>query len=119
MSPIKDITETELWTVESTLKERWSDRNVEIQLADVETKLYPDDRELTECPAMYWQVDEASFVIIKAGDKSYRSQFYYRGYQQYGTGKVEFDDLADCITTMLQVHADKESMNREELENKE
>ena len=119
MSPIKDITETEQWTVESTLKERWSGRNVEIQLADVETKLYQGDRELTECPAIYWQVDEASFVIVKVGDNSYRSQFYYRGYQQYGTGKAEFDDLADCVTTMLQVHSDKESMNRDELENKE
>ncbi len=118
MSSIPDITETEHWTVKSTLKERWSDRTVEIQLADVEIKLYPDDRETTECPAVFWQVDEASFVIIKAGEKKYRSQFYYRGYQQYGTGKSEYDDLADCVTMMLQVHADKESMNREEQENR-
>ena len=34
---------------------------------------------------------------------------YYKGYQQYGTGKSEFDDIADCVTTLLQVHADKES----------
>ena len=114
MSSNQDITETELWTVESTLKERWTNREIEIQPADVEIKLYPDDRETTECPALYWQVDEASFVIIKSGEKRYRSQFYYRGYQQYGTGKIEYDDLADCITTMLQVHSDKERMNSEE-----
>ena len=116
MSSIPDITETELWTIESTLKERWADKTVEIQPADVEIKLYPGDRETTDCPAIFWQVDDANFVIIKTAERKFRSQFYYRGFQQYGTGKVEYDDLADCVTTMLQVHADKESMNREELE---
>lgn len=117
MSSIPDITETEIWTVESTLKERWADRTIEIQLADVETRLFPDDRETTECPAIFWQVDDANFVIVKAGDRRYRSQFYYRGYQQYGTGKDEYDDLTDCVVTMLQVHADKESERRKEQEN--
>ena len=32
----------------------------------------------------------------------------YRGKEQYGTGKSEFDDIADCVVTMLQVRADKE-----------
>lgn len=118
MPPIQDITETEHWTVESTLKERWTDKTIEIQHADVEIKLYPEDRETTECPALFWQVDEASFVIVKTDENKYRSQFYYRGYQQYGTGKLEYDDLADCVTTMLQVHSDKERMNTEEQENK-
>ena len=118
MSSIQDITETEHWTVETTLKERWAEKEIEIQLADVEIKLYPDDRDTTECPAIFWQVDDASFVIIKTGEKNYRSQFFYRGYQQYGTGKIEYDDLADCVTSMLQVHSDKERMNAEEKENK-
>lgn len=117
MSSIPDITETEVWTVESTLKERWTDRTVEVQLADVEIKLHPGDRDTTECPAIFWQVDDANFIIVKVAEKIYRSQFYYRGFQQYGTGKPEFDDLTDCVMTMLQVHADKESMNREESEN--
>jgi len=117
MPSIPDFTVTEQWTVESTLKERWADRAVELQLADVEIKLYPEDRETTECPAVFWQVDDANFVIIKVAERSYRSQFYYRGFQQYGTGKLEYDDLADCVTTMLQVHADKESMNREDEKN--
>ena len=118
MSSIQDITETEHWTVETTLKERWTEKEIEIQLADVEIKLYPDDRDTTECPALFWQVDDANFIIIKTGEKNYRSQFYYRGYQQYGTGKIEYDDLADCVTSMLQVHSDKERMNAEEQENK-
>jgi hypothetical protein len=118
MSTIKDFTDTEQWTVNTTLKERWPKLDIDLQLADVEIKLFPHDRELTICPALFWQVDETSFVIIKTGERTYRTQFYYRGYQQYGTGKSEFDDLADCVTTLLQVHADKETDLRQEAEQK-
>lgn len=113
MSSIPDITEAEQWSVQSTLKERWANREIELQLADVEIRMYPDDRELTQCPALFWQVDDASFVIIKTDEKNYRCQFYYRGYQQYGTGKNEFDDIVDCIVTMLQVHADREVIEQQ------
>jgi hypothetical protein len=114
MPSIPDITDAEQWAVSTTLKERWPDLNIELQLADVEIRMYPDDRELTECPALFWQVDEASFVIIKVAEKTYRSQFYYRGYQQYGSGAKDFEDIAECVVTMLQVHADRETIRREE-----
>jgi len=114
---IKDFSDTEQWAVNTTLKERWPKLDLDIQLADVEIKMYPHERELTVCPALFWQVGETSFVVIKVGDRAYRSQFYYKGFQQYGTGKSEFDDIADCITTLLQVHADKESDLRRESEN--
>jgi hypothetical protein len=114
MSSVPDFTEAEQWAVETTLKERWPEKDLEIQLADVEIKMYPQDRELTVCPAIFWEVGSTSFVIIKVAEKTYRSQFYYRGFQQYGTGKTEYDDITDCIVTMLQVHADKETKDREE-----
>ncbi len=114
MPSVPDITDAEQWVVETTLKERWPDKSIDIQLADVEIKMHPTDRELTVCPAMFWEQDETSFVIIKVAEKTYRSQFYYRGYQQYGTGKSDYDDLTDCVVTMLQVHADKEAKDREE-----
>ncbi len=114
MSSVPDITEAEQWAVETTLKERWPEQNLEIQLADVEIKMYPQDRELTVCPAVFWEVGSTSFVIIKVAEKAYRSQFYYRGFQQYGTGKTEYDDITDCVVTTLQVHADKEAKDREE-----
>ena len=114
MSSIPDITDAEQWAVSTTLKERWPDLEIELQLADVEIRMHPDDRELTECPALFWQVDDASFIIIKVGDRVYRSQFYYRGYQQYGTGFRDFDDIAECVVTLLQVHADRETTRREE-----
>lgn len=114
MSPVPDFTDAEQWSVETTLKERWPDQPPEIQLADVEIKMYPQDRELTVCPAMFWEAGQTSFVIIKVGERTYRSQFYYRGYQQYGTGKKDFSDITDCVVTTLQVHADKEAKDREE-----
>jgi len=36
MSTIKDITDTEQWAVSTTLKERWPNRDVELQRADVD-----------------------------------------------------------------------------------
>ncbi|MCK5396354.1 MAG: hypothetical protein KAJ32_10190 [Gammaproteobacteria bacterium] len=117
MSIIKDFTDAEQWAVNTTLKERWPDQDLDIQLADVEIKMFPHDRELTVCPAIFWQVGKTSFIIIKTDDRAYRSQFYYKGFQQYGTGKSEFDDIADCTTTLLQVHADKEKDLQQEKEN--
>lgn len=114
MSSIPDITETEQWVISTTLKERWPNLDIELQLADVEIRMYPGDRELSECPALFWQVDEASFVIIKVAGRVYRCQFYYRGYQQYGSGGKDFDDIADCLVTMLQLHADRETVRKEE-----
>jgi hypothetical protein len=119
MPTIKDFSDAEQWAVNTTLKERWPKLDLDIQLADVEIKMYPHERELTVCPALFWQVGETSFVVIKVGDRAYRSQFYYKGFQQYGTGKSEFDDIADCITTLLQVHADKESDLQREKEQSE
>ena len=114
MSSVPDFTEAEQWAVETTLKERWPGQSPEIELADVEIKIHPVDRELTVCPAMFWEFNTTSFVIIKVAEKTYRSQFYYRGYQQYGTGRTDYDDITDCVVTMLQVHADKEAKDREE-----
>ncbi len=116
MSTIKDFSDAEQWVVSTTLKERWPKQDVELQLADVEIKMFQHERELTVCPAIFWQVGETNFIIIKVGDRAYRSQFYYKGFQQYGTGKSEFDDLADCTTTLLQVHADKEKELAQEKE---
>jgi len=45
-------------------------------------------------------------VVFKLGERAYRPQFYYRGYQQFGTGVNKYDDIAECITALLQVQAD-------------
>ena len=114
MPDIPDITDTELWIVKTTLKERYG-REVEIQLADAEVRLSPADRELSSCPLIHWLADDCNFVLVKAGDRTYRCQFYYRGYQQYGTGRNAYDDLAECIVDLLQTQADYSAKERGDL----
>lgn len=118
MAEIPDITETEDWILKTTLKERYG-RDVEIQLADAEIRLSPSDRALTSCPVTYWHDEEGcNFVIFKTGDRNYRCQFFYRGYQQYGTGVHEYDDLSECIVSVLQAQADYTAKERGEIDAK-
>lgn len=105
MKKIPDFNETEIWGVETTLKERYG-KKIEISLADAEIRLNPSERSLTSCPVICWTELGANFVVFKLGEKAYRPQFYYRGYQQFGTGKSEYEDIAECVTTLLQVQAD-------------
>ena len=108
MSAIADFTDAELWAVHTALKERYG-KDVDVQLADTEARLRAADRELTECPALFWSDGDASFVIVKTGTKNYRAQFYYGLHEQFGTGIDEFDDIAECTVVLLQTQADYES----------
>ena len=108
MPEIEDISDNELWIVKSALRERYG-KDMELQLADSEIRLRQSDRDLTVCPVLYWEHEKCHFVIIKSGDRRYRSQFYYRLYQQMGTGTAEYDDLSECVVSLLQVQADYEA----------
>lgn len=107
MDQIPDFTDTELWAVRTSLKERYG-TEVEIQLADAEIRMDPSSRTLTTCPAIFWSERNANFVVFKIGDSHYRCQFFYRGFQQYGTGNELFDNISQCVTVLLQVQADHE-----------
>jgi hypothetical protein len=82
---------------------------VELQQADVEVRLRPGERELTQCPAVFWEYKDSSFVVFKIADATYKTQFYYLGRDQYGTNIEDFDNIHGCVITILQVHADLES----------
>ncbi len=105
MHRIPDINKTETWIVETTLQERYG-RDLDLKLADCDIRLQPSDRELTSVPTFFWAADDCHFVIFKTGEKHYRCQFYYRGFQQYGTGIREYDDLTECVVSLLQAQAD-------------
>ncbi len=68
--------------------------------------------ELSTCSALYWEYDGSNFVIFKIGRSTYKTQFYYKGRDQYGTSVPSFDNILDCVVTVLQVHADLESGHR-------
>jgi hypothetical protein len=112
MAPVPDFTESEIWTLRQTLRERYG-KDVDPQLADTEVRLTPGAKELTVCPALYWEGRGAHFVIVKVGGDRFRGQFYYRLHQMFGTGIDEFDNLGDCTIALLQVQADHEARQGE------
>ncbi len=115
LTTIADITDTEQWILQTTVRERYG-RDVELQLADAEIRLHASDRELTLCPVVVWQADDAChFVIFKAGERRYRCQFFYKPYKQMGTGVDEYDDLAECAVALLQAQADYVAEQRGDL----
>ena len=48
-----DFTDTERSIGEQTVKARYG-KPIDVQSADAEIRLYPDDRELTSVPVLYW-----------------------------------------------------------------
>jgi hypothetical protein len=116
MKPIPAITESELWIVNTTLRERYG-KAIEVEQAQAEIRLSQAERELTTCPILYWEVDKCHFTIFKTADRRYRCMFFYKLYQQYGTGRYEYDDLTECVVSLLQVQADYSARERGDLPN--
>ncbi len=111
MGSVPDFTDTEQWTIQSAVDERWGKGVIELHLADVEIMVKPNDKGLTSCPAMFWTLKGCNFVVIKAGEGRYRAQFFYQDdLEQLGTGVDEFEDIGDCVLTLLRVQADHESV---------
>jgi len=110
MTPIPEFDDGERWIVESALKERYG-KIVATQPAEVELRLAPGDATLTACPTLYWEARGAAFVLAKVGAACWRAMFFYPaepGGEQYGTGRAEYDDLADCVIALLRAQADHE-----------
>lgn len=110
MARILQIDDAERWVVESTLRERYGHR-VATQLADTELRLQPGDATLTACPTLYWEERGAAFVIVKVADGRWRAMFFYQEdelEEQFGAGRPEYDDLLDCVTSVLRAQADHE-----------
>ena len=105
MDQIADFNDTEMWIIRTAIRERYG-REVELMLADSELRLDSGSTELTSCPTLVWQDNDAHLAIFKIGEDQYRCQFFYRGHEQFGTGKRVFTDLGECIITLLQVQAD-------------
>jgi hypothetical protein len=107
MANISDFTDADLKLARQTLQERYG-RAVPVEVADAEIELIPGSGELDTCPIIYWEERGAHFVLFKIAESRYRAQFYYSEAQQYGTGRESFDNLGDCMVTVLQVQSDHE-----------
>ncbi len=111
-----DFTQTELWTIQSTVNERYG-RPVPVEVAETEVRLNPEDRVLVTRPSAYWDDGQGChFVVIKLAPGTYRCQFYYRGYEQFGTGRDRYDDLLQAVIALLQVQSDYERIRRQRQE---
>lgn len=105
---IAPMTDTERWVVQQAVNERYG-REVVVQDVETEIRLHIDDRELTLCPGFYWNEHGCHFVLSKTGDSRYRSMFFYRIRDRFSTGREEYDDIGDCVTTLLKMQADEEA----------
>ena len=109
-SKVPDFSNDELRLISATLRERFG-REVPLERADTELRLNPASTEITACPTVYWEVDNCHFLISKIDKSHFHATFYYRLYQQYGTQKKRYDDLFDCIVSLLKAqeeHVQKE-----------
>lgn len=105
--PIPSFTANEKHLISQTLQERYG-HSVTPEGAEAELQLDLLKDELSTCPTLHWQERGANFVIFKTGDNRFRCQFFYTDVEQYGTGIDEYDNLGDCIITLLQVQSDHE-----------
>ena len=105
MNTIPDYTEEEYKLASALLLKRYG-KLIPLQLADSELQLGADPANLTSCPTLYWTEQGAQFVVCKVADSHFRCQFFYSDAEHYGTGREEYDNLENCILTLLQVQAD-------------
>ena len=110
MTNMLDFNEAETQTIRDFVNNRWKKATIELHPADIETKLSAYSEEMTECPAIFWNHEDCSFIVIKTGENQYRCQFFYSPHEQYGTGINEYNDLEKCVTSLLQVQADHDSI---------
>ena len=108
---IPDFNSAERWVIESALKERYG-HIVQIELADSELKLDPGAPVITTCPTVYWSERGCNFLVFKTGEDRYRCQFFYSEDEQYGTGRTEYDELAECVGLLLKLQADHEKQRQ-------
>lgn len=111
LRPIKPFSARERNLVSQTLLERYG-HAMPFQPVDAELQLNLLKEEFAMCPSIMWKESGANFIVFKTGDERFRCLFYYNEATLFGTGKDEFDNLGDCVVTLLQVHTDQVEASR-------
>ncbi len=109
--PIKTFTARERNLISQTLLERFG-HAVPLQAVDAELQLNLLKEEFAMCPSIMWTENGANFIVFKTDDERFRCQFYFNEAMHFGTGKEEFDNLGDCVVTLLQVQVDQAEESR-------
>lgn len=105
---LPDFSDNERQLVTQILLERYS-RIVPVQTVEVELLLNPADAQPVPCPALYWSEMGVEFVVAKTGEQRFRCQFFYSADEIFGTGRETYDNLGDCVVTLLRLQADHQS----------
>ncbi|BBB23239.1 conserved hypothetical protein [Abyssogena phaseoliformis symbiont OG214] len=100
-----DFTESEIKTIQSAVDHRWRKEKIEVNLADIEITKEGED-EPTLAPAVVWEDQNSTFIILKMGAFSYKNFFYYLTDQRFDTGVPEYNDLYECADKLLKAQAD-------------
>ena len=115
MTAIADFTEAEMRLVDVALRERYG-QAVAVDMVETEIRLLPADRELTVCPAIYWEdAERCRFVVSKTGVDKFRSMFFWSVKDRFATGKEEYDNLGDCLVTTLKMQEAAAKRRAEEI----
>jgi hypothetical protein len=109
--PIRPFSDRERKLIGQTLLERFG-HAVALQPVDAELQLNLLKEEFAMCPSIAWTENGAHFIVFKTGDERFRSLFYFNEALLFGTGKDEFDNLGDCVVTLLQVQTDQDEQSR-------
>ena len=110
---IPGFSASDLSLARACLKERFG-RELEVSEVETEVRLSPADRELALCPALYWKEEGCAFVVAKTGPAAYRAMFFYSVKDRFGTGKEEYDNLGDCMITLLKVQEEEHQRRNQE-----
>jgi len=113
MSDLPAFSASDIQLVQATIKERFG-HEAEIKEAETEIRLTAGDRELTVCPALFWIVGDCAFVVSRTGPAAFRAMFYYSVKERFGTGQEEYDNLGDCVITLLKVQEEQDAKRRSE-----
>lgn len=111
MSAIPAFTEADLALMREALRERFG-HGVEMAEVETEIRINPADRDLTVCPALYWEEDGCRFVLSKTGVNQFRSMFFWSVRDRFSTGQEEYDNLGDCVVTLLKMQEEADAARK-------
>ncbi len=100
-----NFTQSEIDATKKIVDERWKDKNITVHLADIDYAKEGDETS-QPYPALVWEDKNTTFIVLKMGMLVYKSFFYYLKNKRYDTGVLEYNDLQECVTSLMQSQAD-------------
>jgi hypothetical protein len=105
MSSIPGFSDSELHHVRGMLTQQVK-KDVEIQLSNCGLTLAKNPGQPILCPTVHWNANGANFIVYKTGDSCYKTQFFYTPHEQYGPHAEEYNNLCECVATVMQAQSE-------------